>query len=110
MRSAAFDIIPLRIHRALTKLGANISLARRKRRLTIAMMTERVGITKQTYMRVERGDPKVAMGIYAMTLFVLGLGDTPFDLADPSHDDQGLLLDEDHIPKRIRGKKAPTPL
>lgn len=108
MHSSAFDILPPRIKRALTKLGGDIALARRKRGLTIAMMTERLGVAKQTYQRVERGDPAVAMGIYAMTIFVLGLGDTPFDLADPRNDEQGMLIDSERTPKRVRTKKEST--
>jgi hypothetical protein len=72
------------------------------------MMTERIGVSKQTYQRVERGDPAVAMGTYAMAIFVLGLGDKPFDIADPSRDEQGLLLDAERTPKRVRAKKEPT--
>lgn len=72
------------------------------------MMTERLGVAKQTYQRVEQGDPAVAMGIYAMAIFVLGLGDKPFDFADPSRDEQGMLLDAERTPKRVRAKKEPT--
>jgi hypothetical protein len=50
------------------------------------------------------------MGAYAMTLFVLGFGDALTDLVDPGTDDQGLLLDLDRLPKRVRVKKEPTPL
>lgn len=109
MHSAAFDLLPPRLRRSLTKLGSDIALARRKRGLSVAMMTERLGVAKQTYQRVERGDPAVAMGIYAMAIFVLGLGDAPFDIADPSRDEQGLLLDAERTPKRVRAKKEPTP-
>lgn len=108
MHSSANDLLPPRIRRALTKLGSDIALARRKRGLTIAMMTERIGVAKQTYQRVERGDPAVAMGTYAMAIFVLGLGDKPFDIADPSRDEQGLLLDAERTPKRVRPKKELT--
>ncbi|MCX6107609.1 MAG: helix-turn-helix transcriptional regulator [Proteobacteria bacterium] len=108
MHSSANDLLPPRLRRALAKLGSDISLARRKRRLTIAMMTERIGVSKQTYQRVERGDPTVAMGTYALTIFVLGLGERPFDIADPSQDEQGLLLDAERIPKRVRAKKGLT--
>ncbi|HYX33948.1 MAG TPA: helix-turn-helix transcriptional regulator [Oligoflexus sp.] len=108
MHSSANDLLPPRIRRALTKLGSDIALARRKRGLTIAMMIERIGVAKQTYQRVEQGDPAVAMGTYAMAIFVLGLGDKPFDIADPSQDEQGLLLDAERTPKRVRAKKEPT--
>jgi hypothetical protein len=50
------------------------------------------------------------MGVYAMTLFVLGFPDAFADISDPRRDDTGLLLDVDRLPKRVRVKKEPTPL
>lgn len=91
----------------MAKLGGDLALARRKRRLTTAMMAERLGVAKSTYARVEKGDPTVSMGVYAMTLFVLGLGDKLSDLVDASRDAHGLLLDTERVPKRVRPKKAP---
>ena len=38
------------------------------------MMAERIGVAKSTCSRMEKGDPAVAMGAYAMALFVLGFG------------------------------------
>lgn len=107
MRSAVHDVLPLAVRRSLAKLGRDIALARRKRRLTTRMMAERLGVAKSTYLRVEKGDATVSMGVYAMTLFVLGLGDELGDLVDASADSQGLLLDAERVPKRVRPKKAP---
>jgi hypothetical protein len=74
------------------------------------MMAERLGTTRPTYRNIERGHPGVSMGAYAMALYTLGLG-TPFgDLADPGRDDQGLLLETEQLPERIRPKKEPRPL
>ena len=73
-------------------------------------MAERIGVAKSTYSRIEKGDPTVAMGAYAMALFVLGLGEKMGDLIDVRRDDVGLLLDERRLPKRVRTKKTPTPL
>lgn len=110
MKASTNDRLPLGVRHALTKLGRDIAVARRKRRLTMAMMAERIGVSKVTYLRVERGGPTVGMGIYAMALFVLGLG-TPFaDLADAGSDDQGLLLESERLPTRVRTKKEPTEL
>jgi DNA-binding XRE family transcriptional regulator len=109
MRTAIHDILPARVRRSLAKLGSDLRLARRKRQLTVGMMTERLGVAKGTYLRVEKGDPSVAMGTYAMALFVLGLGDAVGEMADAARDQQGLLLDEERLPQRIRVKKAPTP-
>ena len=83
-------------------------MARRKRRLTVAMICERLGVAKSTWQRMEKGDPTVAMGAYAQALFVLGFG-TPFgELADQRNDEQGLLLDSEHLPKRIVPPRAPA--
>ncbi|HEY4244492.1 MAG TPA: hypothetical protein VGM88_31980 [Kofleriaceae bacterium] len=92
----------------MKKFGADIGVARRKRFLTVTMLSERVGIAESTYLRAERGDPTVAFGVYAMILFVLGFGDAFADLIDVRKDDQGLLFDAERLPKRIRAKKRPT--
>jgi transcriptional regulator with XRE-family HTH domain len=74
------------------------------------MMAERTGLAKSTYARLEKGDPAVAMGAYAMVLFVLGFGEALGNLTDARRDEVGLLLDEKRLPKRVRVKKSPVPL
>ncbi|MGH7997333.1 MAG: hypothetical protein ACREFX_13385 [Opitutaceae bacterium] len=108
MRSSLHDLLPPPTRRALAKLGRDLATARRKRHFTVAMMVERVGVATNTYRRVEKGDPTVAMGAYAMALFVLGLGTALGDLVDPKRDEVGLQLDEARLPKRVRVKKTPT--
>ena len=104
MRSAVKDLLPVQVRRSLAKFGADLSLARRKRTLTVSMMAERLGVSRATYTRVEKGDPSVALGAYAQALFVLGFGTILGDLIDQRKDDQGLLLDSDRVPKRVRIK------
>ncbi len=102
-------ILPRQVNAALAKLGHDIATARRRRRMTTAMMAERIGISRPTYLNIERGHPGVSVGAYAMALYTLGLG-TPFaELADPGRDDQGLLLEAEHLPLRVRAKKEPRP-
>ena len=103
-------LLPSRLRQDIAKLGADIATARRKRALTVGMMAERIGVHKNTYLKVEKGDPTVAFGIYAMALFVLGLANTLTALADPSKDDTGLLLDSERLPKRVRAPKEPQAL
>jgi len=110
MRSTVLDTLPPKVIRSLTKFGTDIALARKKRNLTTMMMAERLGVAKSTYLRAEKGDPTVSMGVYAMALFVLGFGDALGELVDPRRDDQGLLLDTERLPKRVRVKKAAQPL
>ena len=110
MGSSSRDIMPPRVKRALAKFGHDIAIARKKRNLTVLTMAERLGLAKSTYVKVEKGDPSVAMGTYAMALFVLGLGEALGDIVDTRRDDQGLLLDIERLPKRVRMRKDPRPL
>ena len=110
MRSAIHDVLPARLRRSLAKFGHDLAVARRKRHLTMGMMAERTGLAKSTYARLEQGDPAVAMGAYAMALFVMGFGEPFGDLTDARRDEQGLLLDEERLPKRVRLKKHPATL
>lgn len=93
---------PTPVTRALRKLGRDIRDARRRRRITAAILAERASTSRITVSRVEKGDPKVSMGIYAAVLFVLGLEERLADLADPRHDALGLALEEERLPERVR--------
>jgi transcriptional regulator with XRE-family HTH domain len=97
--------MPPTVKRSLRDFGLDLATARRKRGLTAAMVAERAGISKSTYLRVEKGDPTVMLGIYAMVLFVLGFGAALKDVIEPSRDTIGLSLDEERLPKRVRIKK-----
>ena len=45
-----------------------------------------------------------------MALFVLGFGELFAEIIDQRHDDQGLLLDAERVPKRVRVKPEPESL
>lgn len=101
---------PIAVRRALTKLGADISAARRRRRLPLEVVADRVLTTRQTIARIEKGDPRVAVGTWATVLFALGLVDRLADLAAPAHDELGLALEEERLPSRIRlARPSPAP-
>jgi DNA-binding XRE family transcriptional regulator len=110
MKSNLTKMMPSPVRSALSKLGADLSVARRAHRLTEAMMAERIGVGRMTYRRAESGDPTVAMGVYASAMFVLGALDRLEALIDPRTDDQMLLFGEDALPKRVRTKKTPVRL
>ena len=111
MRSNVSESMPPSVKRSLTKFGSDLATARRGNvGITILAVAERsTGVAKNTYLRAEKGDPKVGLGVYAMALFVLGFGDPLGTLIDVSRDDTGLLLDEERLPKRVRMKKAQVP-
>ena len=110
MKSNVNDILPPPVRHCLVKFGADLSIARRKLRLTVAMMCERVGVSRSTWQRMEKGDATVSMGAYAQALFVLGFGTPLADFIDPGNDEQGLLLEIEHLPIRVTAPRhAPNP-
>jgi len=106
MKSQAYEILPTPVRRSLRKLGRDIRVARKKRRLTVAMMMERVGVSKVTYLKVEKGDPRVGIGIYGTALMALGLGTPLAGIADAADDDEGLALEEARLPQRVRPRRG----
>jgi transcriptional regulator with XRE-family HTH domain len=101
-RSPSAAALPLSVRRSLKKLGQDISAARRRRRIPMALMAERAFVSRNTVARVERGVPGVSMGVYATVLFVLGMADRIGELVDPSSDRVGLTLEEERLPRRVR--------
>ncbi len=101
--------LPIPVRRALRKLGQDMKDARLRRRIPTTLMAERASISRVTLMKVEKGDPGVALGNYASVLFVLGLADRLAVLADSRADVVGLELEEERLPKRIRWQRKPLP-
>lgn len=62
-------------------LGRRIAVARRERRWTLGELAERVGVTRVTMRKVERGDPTVRLGVAFEAAALL---DIPLFDADPS--------------------------
>src|SRR6202795_3136357 len=94
-------ILPLPVRHALRKLGQDVRDARRRRRIPVAIAAQRASISRTTLVKIEKGEPGVAMGLYATVLFVLGMVDRLAEIADPRHDAVGLQLEEEHLPQRI---------
>jgi transcriptional regulator with XRE-family HTH domain len=103
MKSKTIICLPLPVRRSLQKLGADMADARKRRRISTAMMAERAMVSRPTLVRLEKGDPTVSAGILATVLFVLGLEQRLADLADATHDRLGLDLEAESLPMRIRG-------
>ncbi|MBN2863302.1 MAG: helix-turn-helix domain-containing protein [Bacteroidales bacterium] len=64
-----------RHRKILEQLGENIKLARKRRGFTTIQVSERAQLDRKTLYRIEKGDPKVALGAYFNVFRVLGLQD-----------------------------------
>lgn len=92
-----------KLTRLLEEVGTNFRRARLRRRFSAQTVAERSGISRRTLQRAERGDPAVAIGIYARVLQALGLVD---DLATLARDDElGRRLQDLQLPMRRRAPR-----
>lgn len=105
--SPAHLALPPAAAKALAALGRDIAVARRRRRLPQRLMAEKMMVNVETLQRLERGDPKVGIGIVASALFVLGLIRRLEDLVPPASDVQGEAEALRRLPRRVRAPAAP---
>ncbi|MDR0594061.1 MAG: helix-turn-helix domain-containing protein [Bifidobacteriaceae bacterium] len=98
--------LPLAAQRAITKLGADISFARRRRHITQASLAERMGASVSTVRRMEKGDARVPIHFYARALHVFGEIESLAQLLDTENDQIGLALANQRLPQRVRQSKT----
>ncbi|MBC7881195.1 MAG: helix-turn-helix domain-containing protein [Anaerolineae bacterium] len=99
--------VPLPVKRGIEKLGNDISLARRRRQIKQASLAERIGASISTVRRMENGDLRVPLHFFARVLYLFGELEKLTNLLDTAHDDIGLMLMDEQLPKRVRSKKVP---
>lgn len=96
--------LPDRVQRELRQLGERIRLARKRRKMTLADLSQRLFVDVKTLRRLENGEPGVGMGLLASAMFCLGLNGFG-DLADPATDSHGLMLEQDRLSRLQRVRK-----
>ena len=96
--------IPIPVDRAIRKLGGDISLARRRRHISQASLAERMGASLSTVRRMEKGDARIPVHFFARALHVFGEIQALERLLDTPHDEIGLTLMDERLPKRVRSK------
>ncbi len=62
-----------RERKMMMDVGKQIKLARKRRKLSSALVAEKAKISRQTLWKVEKGDPSVSIGAYLSVLFALRL-------------------------------------
>jgi hypothetical protein len=77
----------------LRRLGADLAVARLRRKESLASWSARLGVSIPTLMRLEAGEPGVGMGIYATALWLIGRDGALAELASPEKDRGALELD-----------------
>ena len=57
----------------LKQMGYQIRMVRQRRKLSVNLIAERAGVSRQSVWAVEKGSPSVVMGTYLKVLHAVGL-------------------------------------
>lgn len=98
------ETVPNPAKKCLITFGANIALARRRRKISSKEMAMRCFVSRGTYVRLEKGDPSVSIGVYATALFMIGMEDQIMSIASPQGDSLGCILGCEGVSQRVREK------
>jgi len=100
------DFLPSEARVALERFGANLALARKRRRESLRAWSGRLGVSVSTLSRLEKGDPGVGMGVYAAALWLVGRVQALPELADPALDQGALQISIRETLGRSRSRKG----
>jgi transcriptional regulator with XRE-family HTH domain len=103
--SEATKALPAGVAEELLKLGANLAIARKRRRMSRTAMAERIMVNPKTVERMEKGDPAVGIGILATALWVMGMQRRLGELSAPESDAIGLQMEIQRLPNGFRRSK-----
>jgi transcriptional regulator with XRE-family HTH domain len=91
--SPALTQLPPATMSALAQLGADLAVARLRRKESLKTWAKRMGVSVPTLMRLEAGEPSVSLGVLATALWLIGRDHTLASLASPKDDLGALELD-----------------
>ena len=104
--SASMHLLPFQVEDFLKDLGVRISKTRRARGLTQPDLAAKAGFGMNTMVAIEKGAPTVQFGFWLSTLWALDLLEGFGDLTQLGRDAGNSALLEEHLPLRVRGKRA----
>ena len=96
--------VPPSARKALAAMGENIRLARLRRKLSMALVAERAGISVPTLRAIEQGSPSVAIGSYATVLLAIGMKDELSHVA--ANDELGRYLQDQDLEQKKRAPRS----
>ena len=98
------DFLPPQALHCVKDLGKGLALARLRRKESLRSWAARMGVAVRTVQRMEKGDPGVGMGIYALAIWLMGRTQALADVSAPEHDMAALDVE---IQRLRRGKPSP---
>lgn len=78
---------------AIEKLGADLAVARLRRKESLKTWAQRIGVSVPTLQRLEAGDTAVGIGIVATALWLIQRDGELGNIAAPEHDQGAIEMD-----------------
>jgi len=91
--SSALKQLPPSVTTALGQLGADLAVARMRRKESLKTWAKRLGVSVPTLLRLEAGEATVSLGVLATALWLIGRDGALSSLATPKEDRGALELD-----------------
>ncbi len=96
---------PYPVEQELKRLGANLRVARLRRKLTIEEVGQKIGTGPRAVWSAEKGNPSTGIVVYVALLWAYDLLNQMEELADPSRDIEGETLALSREPSRARHRQ-----
>lgn len=90
----------------LKHLGQYLRVARKRRRMTMRELGERLNLGYQTVVRIEKGDPGVSIAAYMSALWLFDLDQQLTESIHPDRDEAGKSLEYSRLPERVGSKRV----
>ncbi|MBO9102242.1 MULTISPECIES: helix-turn-helix domain-containing protein [Rhizobium] len=91
--SASLEILTDATLVALETLGSHLRIARERRGDSLKTMATRMGTSIPTLRRMEAGDARVSIGVYAVALWIFGKSEKLSELLEPGEDEYAIMID-----------------
>jgi transcriptional regulator with XRE-family HTH domain len=96
---------PFAVKEGAQRLGERLTMARKRRRLTLRELAAKAGISYDTARAVEAGNLQTGIGAYLAVLWAMGLESEMQGWLAPEHDEEGRQLELARLPQRVRHPK-----
>lgn len=100
------DALPDAVSASISRLGEDLSAARRARRMSQSDLAERIGVARTTIVRMEMGNSQVSIGAIAAAAWVLGLEKNLAEAFAPEKDKELLKTARLALPRKIQPSRV----
>lgn len=100
------ETAPFAVKDGAKRIGERVTLARKRRRLTLRDLAAKAGISYDTARAVEAGNLQTGIGATLAVLWAMGLESEIDGFINSNLDEEGKQLEIARLPQRVKHSKA----